>query len=86
VANVAEVRAAIDAAMLHVLEGQDAVRAARGKLGEATLGLAAAIEGSGHESVGAARAALDAAAGELAECLDATLSVVDQAKSYAAAL
>lgn len=48
VASVAEVKAAIDAAMQHVQEGQEAVRAANEKLGEAQLSLAAAVEGSGH--------------------------------------
>jgi uncharacterized protein YukE len=86
VASVAEVKAAIDAAMLHVQEGQEAVRSACDKLGEAQLSLAAAVEGSGHEAVGAAQAALTRAAGELEECLSATLNAVDQAHSYMATL
>jgi hypothetical protein len=86
VASVAEVKAAIDAAMLHVLESQDAVRAANGKLGEAQLTLAIAVEGSGHVSVTAAQAALAQAAGELNECLTATLAAVDQAQTYVAGL
>lgn len=84
--SVAEVKAAIDAAMLHVQEGQEAVRSASDRLGEAQLSLAAAVEGSGHESVTAAQAALTQAANELEECLTATLAAVDQAQSYVAAL
>jgi len=86
VTSVAEVKAAIDAAMLHVLESQEAVRSASGRLGEAQLSLAAAVEGSGHESVAAAQAALTQAASDLEECLTATLAAVDQAQSYVAAL
>jgi uncharacterized protein YukE len=86
VASVAEVKAAIDAAMAHVQEGQEAVRAANDRLGEAQLSLAAAVEGSAHESVGAAQAALAQAATELEDCLSATLGAMEQAHSYAAAL
>ena len=85
-ASVAEVKAAIDAAMLHVQESQDAVRAATEKLGEAQLSLALAVEGSGHDSVGSAQAALAQAASELDECLCATLTAVDQAQTYVAGL
>ena len=85
-ASVAEVKAAIDAAMLHVQEGQDAVRSANEKLGEAQLSLAIAVEGSGHDSVTAAQAALAQAANELDECLTATLTAVDQAQTYVAGL
>ena len=85
-ASVAEVTAAIDAAMLHVQESQDAVRAANEKLGEAQLSLAVAVEGSGHESVNAAQAALAQATNELDECLTATLTAVDQAQTYVAGL
>jgi hypothetical protein len=48
VASVAEVKAAIDAALQQVSEGQLAVRAAGEKLGEAQQSLAAALEGSGQ--------------------------------------
>ena len=85
-ASVAEVKAAIDAAMLHVSEGQDAVRSANDRLGEAQLSLATAVEGSGHESVAAAQAALAQAAAELQECLIATLQAVEQAETYVATL
>ncbi|MBV1848829.1 hypothetical protein QEZ54_01615 [Catellatospora sp. KI3] len=85
-ASVAEVKAAIDAAMLHVQEGQDAVRSANDRLGEAQLSLATAVEGSGHEAVTAAQAALAQAATELEECLTATLRAVEQAESYVATL
>jgi uncharacterized protein YukE len=86
VASVAEVKAAIDAAMLHVQESQDAVRSANERLGDAQLSLAVAVEGSGHESVTAAQAALAQATTELEDCLTATLSAVEQAQSYVAAL
>ena len=85
-ASVAEVKAAIDAAMQHVQEGQDAVRSANDRLGDAQLSLATAVEGSGHESVTAAQAALAQAATELEECLSATLLAVAQAESYMATL
>jgi hypothetical protein len=86
VASVAEVKAAIDAAMLHVQEGQLAVRSANEQLGEAQLSLATAVEGSRHESVRAAQAALAQAASELQECLTATLLAMDQAETYLATL
>lgn len=85
-ASVAEVKAAIDAAMAHVQDGQEAVRAANDRLGEAQLSLAAAVEGSAHESVAAAQAALAQAATELEDCLSATLGAMEQAQAYAAAL
>ena len=85
-ASVAEMKAAIDAAMLHVQESQEAVRAATDKLGEAQLGLALAVGGSANVSVNAARAALAQAADELDECLTTTLAAVDQAQIYGAGL
>jgi len=85
-ASVAEVKAAIDAALRHVEEGQQAVRAAGEQLGAAQQSLAAAVDGSGHEAVGAAHAALTQAATELDDCLAATVSAVEQAQAYAAAL
>ena len=84
--SVTEVRAAIDAAVLHVQESQDAVRAANDRLGEAQLTLAIAVEGSEHGSITAAQAALTQAAAELHECLAATLAAVDQAQTYVARL
>jgi uncharacterized protein YukE len=86
VASVAEVKAAIDAAMAQVQDGREAVRAANDRLGEARLSLAAAVEGSAHESVTAAQAALTRAAAELEDCLSATLGAMEQAQTYAAAL
>jgi uncharacterized protein YukE len=85
-ASVAEVKAAIDAAVQHVEEGQLAVRAAGERLGVAQQSLAAAVDGSGHDAVGAAHAALSQAATELDECLAATINAVEQAQAYAAAL
>jgi len=86
VVSVAEVKAAIAAAMAHVQEGQDAVRAANDKLSEARLSLAAAVDGSAHESVTAAQSALVQATTELDDCLRATVGAMEQARTYAAAL
>lgn len=85
-ASVAEVKAAIDAAILHVQEGRLAVRCANDQLGEAQFNLTTAVEGSGHEAVQAAHAALAQAAFELQECLIATLLAMDQAEAYATTL
>lgn len=85
-ASVAEVKAAIDAALQNVQDGQDAVRLAGDKLGEAQQSLSAALDGSGHEAVDAAHAALAQAAAELDECLTATHHAVDQARTYASTL
>jgi exonuclease VII small subunit len=86
VASVAEVKAAIDAALLHVQDGQLAVRTASDRLSEAQQTLAVAVEGSGHDSVSAARAALSQASTELDDALSATHQAVEQAQSYAATL
>jgi uncharacterized protein YukE len=86
VASVAEVKAAIDAAIQQVTEGQQAVRLAGEKLAEAQQSFAAAVEGSGHESINTAQAALTQAAQELEECLTATLAAVEQAQTYVATL
>lgn len=85
-ASVAEVKAAIEAAVQQINEGQGAVHAAHERLGEAQQSLAAAVEGSGHEAVALAQAALTQATTELEECLAATQSAVEQAQSYAATL
>lgn len=85
-ASVAEVKSAIDAAVMQVTEGQAAVQAASEKLAEAQQSLAAAFEGSGHEAVGAARMSLFQASTELEECLAATLAAVEQAQTYSATL
>lgn len=85
-ASVAEVKAAIEAAVAQVGEGQAAVRAASEKLSEASQTMAAALEGSGHELVGSVQGALTQASTELEDCLAATLTAVEQAQTYAAAL
>jgi hypothetical protein len=82
VASVAEVRAAVDAALQQVTEGQ----AAREKLGEAQQSLAAALDGSANDAVGAAHASLSQADQQLEECLGATLLAVEQAQTYTATL
>jgi hypothetical protein len=83
VASVAEVRAAVDAALQQVTEGQAAIQAARG---EAQQSLAAALDGSAHDAVGAAHASLSQADQQLEECLGATLIAVEQAQTYTANL
>lgn len=85
-ASVAEVKVAIDAAMQQVHQGQQAVQAASECLDEAQLHLAAAVEGSGHDAVGTAQAALVQANQELADCLAATVMAVEQAQTYVATL
>ena len=85
-ASVAEVRAAVDAALQQVTEGQAAIQAARDKLGEAQQSLAAALDGSAHEAVGTAHAALAQADQQLEECLSATLLAVEQAQTYTTTL
>jgi predicted nucleic acid-binding Zn-ribbon protein len=86
VASVAEVKAAVEAALQQVAEGQSAIQAAREKLGEAQQSLAAAFDGSGHDSVGAAHASLTQADQALEDCLGATLLAVEQAQTYTAML
>jgi hypothetical protein len=86
VASVAEVRAAVDAALQQVTEGQAAIQAAREKLGEAQQSLAAALDGSSHDAVGAAHASLSQADQQLEECFSATLLAVEQATTYTATL
>ncbi|MBN1171127.1 MAG: hypothetical protein JXA67_03045 [Micromonosporaceae bacterium] len=85
-ASVAEVKAAIDAAITQVADGQQAVRLASERLTEAQQCLGAALEGSGHDLVTTAHAALAQAALELEECLTATIAAVDLATTYSASL
>jgi uncharacterized protein YukE len=86
VASVAELKAAIDAALQQINDGQAAVQAASEKLAEAQQTLAGALEGSGHETVSAAQASLSQASQELEECLAATLAAVEQAQLYVSTL
>jgi uncharacterized protein YukE len=86
VASVAEVKAAIDSAIVHVQDSESAVRAASSQLEEAQQRLSAALDGSAHDSVGAAQAALFQATGELEDCLTATAQAIEQAQAYAATL
>ncbi|GIF15925.1 hypothetical protein [Actinoplanes teichomyceticus] len=85
-ASVAEVRAAVDAALQQVNEGQAAIQAAREKLGEAQQSLAAALDGSAHDAVGTAHASLSQADQQLEECYTATLVAVEAAQTYTATL
>jgi len=85
-ASVAEVKAAIETALLHVEDGQGAVRAASDRLDEARQSLALVVDGSAHDAVHAAQAALAQASTELQDCLHATLNAVESARGYAATL
>lgn len=85
-ASVAEVRAAVDAALAQVSEGQAAIEAARQRLSEAQQSLAAALDGSASDLVGAAHASLSQADQQLEECLGATFVAVEQAQTYTAQL
>ena len=85
-ASVAEVKAAVDAALQQVGEGQAAIQAAREKLGEAQQSLAAALDGSGSDAVGQAHASLSQVDQSLEECLGATAAAVEQAQTYTAML
>jgi uncharacterized protein YukE len=86
VASVAEVKAAIDSAIVHVQDSESAVRAASAQLDEAQQRLAAALDGSAHDSVGVAQAALTQATCELDDCLTATAAAIEHAQAYAATL
>jgi uncharacterized protein YukE len=86
VASVAELKSAIDAALQQISESQAAVQAAGEKLGEAQQTLAGALDGSGHDAVTAAQAALTQAAQELDDCLAATMVAVEQAQLYLSTL
>jgi uncharacterized protein YukE len=86
VASVAELRAAVDAAVQQVNEGQAAIQAAREKLGEAQQSLAAALEGGAHEAVGTAQASLSQADQQLDECFSATQVAIEAAQNYTAML
>ncbi len=84
VASVAEVRAAVDAAVAFLHEGQQAVRVANDKLDAAHRSLAVADDGAGHHPLRAAQAALEAASGHLEECVAATVAATEHAQTYAA--
>jgi hypothetical protein len=86
VASVAELKAAIDAAVQQVSEAQAAVQVAREKLTDAQQSLAVALDGSGHEAVSAAHASLAQATTDLDDGLTATLAAVERAQAYSATL
>ena len=86
VASVAEVRAAVDAALQQVNEGQAAIQAAKDKLGEAQQSLAAALDGSASDMVNVAHASLSQAEQQLEESMSATLVAVEHAQTYTATL
>lgn len=84
--NVAEVKAAIAAAIQEVQDCQQAVQLANEKLDAAQQNLSVAVEGSGHESVETAQAALIQASQDLDNCLAGTVAAVEQAQTYVATL
>ncbi|WP_328476874.1 hypothetical protein OHA21_23060 [Actinoplanes sp. NBC_00393] len=85
-ASVAELRAAVDAALEQVNEGQAAIKAAREKLGEAQQSLAAALDGSFNPEVEGAKAALSHADQQLDDCMGSTVQAIEQAQIYTANL
>ena len=84
--SVAELKAAIAAAMQQVSDGQEAIKIAGEKLQGAQQVLGAILQGSQHQSVESAQAALAQAGAELEQCMAATLAAAEQAQSYAATL
>lgn len=85
-ASVAEVKSALDAVIAGIGEVQATMRAAGEQLDTTLHNLAAAVEGSGHEAIGAAQAALAQAGSELADALAAAATAVEQAQTYQATL
>jgi len=85
-ASVAELKAAIEAAVQQISDAQLAVRGAAETLTEAQQALAAALEGGANELVGGAQAAVAQGVQELEECLTVTLTAVEQAQNYTATL
>jgi len=86
VASVAELKAAIDAAVQQISEAQLAVRGAAETLTGAQQSLAAALDGGASELVTTAQAAVAQGVQELEECLTITLAAVEQAQTYTATL
>jgi uncharacterized protein YukE len=84
--NVAEVKAAIAAAVQEVTDCQQAVQLANEKLEAAQQNLSIAVEGSAHDAVDTARAALFQASQDLESCLANTIGAVEQAQTYVATL
>lgn len=84
--SVAELKAAIAAATQQVSEGQEAIKVAAEKLQAAQQVLGALLQGSQHQSVESAQAALAQAGQELEQCMAATIAASEQATSYAATL
>jgi hypothetical protein len=84
--NVAEVKAAIAAAIQEVTDCQQAVHLANDKLEAAQQNLSIAVEGSQHDAVDTARAALFQCSQDLENCLAGTAAAVEQAQTYVATL
>lgn len=84
--SVAELKAAIAAAMQQVRDGQSAITVAAERLEQAQASLGAVLQGSGHQSVSSAQAALAQANSELEQSMAATHAAAEQAESYAATL
>lgn len=85
-ASVAEVKAMIDAALIEVSEGQQALHAAAEKLTQAQHSLAAATQGGAHDAITSSIGALENAVRSTEDALASTLVSVEQAQAYEASL
>jgi hypothetical protein len=84
--NVAEVKAAINAAVEETEQAQQATLLAQERLKEAAGHLAVAVEGSGHDAVDTARAALFQSDQDLQNGLHGMAAGIEQAQTYVATL
>ena len=85
-ASVAELRAAVEAALQHVTEGHQPIEPARQRIGEDQHRLAAALDRSANHAVGAALASLSHADEQLEDSMSATLAAGHRAHTYTANL
>ncbi|WP_029767661.1 hypothetical protein [Haloglycomyces albus] len=84
--SVSELKVAINSALEQVRGGQAAINAASQNIEEAQSRLGAVCNGTGHQSVVNAQAALAQAASELEQSLAATNAATEQAETYATSL
>lgn len=84
--SIAELKAAIDAAMATADEATAAARVAIEKLNEAQQQLAAALEGGGHDAIHTANAALSHANQQFEEGIQAIQGSKEAAEGYGAGL
>lgn len=85
-ASVAEVKAAVDAANQLLAEAQQAGLAMIEKIDEASQQLAAALDGSGHDSVSTANAHLLQAKQQIEEGSQMLQASIEASGQYAAGL